>query len=368
MVGGDSCAILHKIQTVAGGWLKLNISHICFNVLCFVFGILFSYIIVTDGTVDESYPVNSMTLKDVSVLVDTEAKAALNGERYEELAAISAMQIVNAIASEYRIEASKAVSSVGNISRHGLEHGWRSFSGDCYTKAVIMMQIMQSLHIPVREIKFWHIDGTSLGYAACEVYYNDSWHYFDPTWGLYFRDSNKNILSLQDILSLPKEKAYSWLVMDCSNLQNTLTDFKYSKWNVVEIDAQITIDGNSNILFDFKKNNSLSAIPSYIGILRNWCGKKCEAKYTIVVDDDMDKVNIYYTKSSEQMQIDLTDERGNVIQSIYIDEADGVITIKKEMLEQNTVILQAHNSDKYGVLQIENIEGIYKDGSVICAQ
>lgn len=363
MLGEDSYAILHKIRTVSGGGLKLDISHTCFCVLCFVCGILFSYIIITDN--DEPYPVNSMTLKDVSVLVDIEAKAALNGERYEELAAISAMQIVNAIVSDYRMKAAENVSSFQHSPGNAADKGWRSSSGFCSTRVYVMLEIMKYLHIPAREINFWHIDGTDFGYAACEVYYNDSWHYFDPTFGLFFRDSQKNILSLQSILQLPTEEGYSYLVMDYTNLQNTLYNFKDSLMNVIGKESIITVAGNSNIVFDFKKNNSLSFIPTYIGILKNWSGEKSEAKYTIVFDDDMDEVNVYYKPSDEIKRVALVDGDGNVIKSIDTDVTDRVICIKKEMLTNNAITLQADNADTYGLLFLEKIEGIYKNGNKV---
>lgn len=361
----DSSTIFHKISKATGGWPKIDISRECFCVLCFVFGVLFSYVFTTDRNTEQPYPVNNMTLRDIAVLVDMEARtAAAQGHCYEELAAISAMQMVNVMVSEYRMEAAKDVSFDRKLK--GIR-AWHSSAGDCYAKVYVMMEILNNLHIPAREINYWHIDGTSVGYAACETYYNDSWHYFDPTWGLYFKDSNKKILSLQRVLDLPKEGAYSCFAMNAANMQNTLYDYRSSMQNIIEKEAQITVAGNSNIIFDFKKNNSLSYIPTQIGILKNRSGEKCEAKYTIVFDENMKEINIYYTNIDKLDQIELLDEKGNLIDRVQINEHDGVIAIK-QMLSSGIVTLQAHNPDKFGWVEIEGIEGIYNDGSKVHAR
>lgn len=369
MFAGGFSVILHKIYRVTGGQPRLDVSHTCFCVVCFVLGFLFNYVFTTDGSSGRSYPVNNMTLRDVSVLVDMEASAAGRGKRYEELAAISAMQMVNTLVSEYRAETAKNASPAESYRSNEAVRALRFSAGDCYTKVYTMMEILKYLHIPAREINYWHIGGTNIGYAGCEVYYNGSWHYFDPTWGMYFRNAKKKkILSLENVLALPKEEAYACLVMDAANMQNALYEYRNSFQNVIEKEAQITVAGNSNIIFDFKKNNSLSYIPTYVGILRNRNGEKCEARYTIVFDGNMKEVNVYYANLGGLGQIDLVDGKGTVVDSVQVNEKAGVIAIRGDILSGEAITLQAQNPDKLGVLNIENIEGVYEDGLTVCAQ
>lgn len=368
MFAGESFVILQKICRFTGGRLRLDVSHTCFCVVCFVLGFLFNYVFTVDGSSSRSYPVNNMTLRDVSILVDMEATAAGRGKRYEEMAAISAMQMVNTLVSEYRVEAAKDIPIAGNFRNNEAVGALHFSAGDSYTKVYTMMEILKYLHIPAREIDYWHVGGKNIAYAACEVYYNGSWHYFDPTWGMYFRNAKNKILSLENVLTLSKEEAYACLVMDAANIQNSLYAYRISPQNMIEKEAQITVAGNSNIIFDFKENNSLSYIPTYIGILRNRTGEKCEARYTIVFDGNMKEINVYYTNSGGLGQIDLVDEKGNVVDRVQANENDGVIAIREDILSGRAITLQAHNPDELGTLTIENIEGIYNDGSKVSAQ
>lgn len=82
----------------------------------------------------------------------------------------------------------------------------------------------------------------------------------------------------------------------------------------------------------------------------------------------MDEVNVYYKPSKEVKRVALVDENGKVIKSIDTDVTGGVICIKKEMLTNNAITLQADNADTYGLLFLENIEGIYKSGKVVHAK
>lgn len=136
----------------------------------------------------------------------------------------------------------------------------------------------------------------------------------------------------------------------------------------METKAEIAIAGNSEIIYDFKKNTSLSNIPTHIGILKNWSGEKCEAKFTIVFDDAMKEVKVFYEHPSDVKDIDFIDNNGHCIYSVDTNGCSGEFTIGEEMVAHGSVTLQANNKDEYGLLIIKNIEGIYKDGSKICAQ
>lgn len=172
-----------------------------------------------------------MTLEELSVLIDMEAKGLMRDEGlcYEEVAVISSMQIVNVLIG-YRIDAEKE-NAWGDYKGNVAERGWAFSYGSCGTQTYILMDILKNLRIPARELQFWHIDGNPVSHAACEVYYDDSWHYFDPTWGLYFMDSGTHILALDEILNLPKEEAYSCLVMNRSNVHNAMDIFERSMSN-----------------------------------------------------------------------------------------------------------------------------------------
>lgn len=303
-----------------------------------------------------------MTLEELSVLIDMEAKGLMRDEGlcYEEVAVISSMQIVNALIG-YRIDAEKE-NAWGDYKGNVAEKGWAFSYGSCGTRTYILMDILKNLRIPAREIQFWHIDGNPVSHIACEVYYNDSWHYFDPSWCLYFRGEDSEILSFHQIVSLPKTEAYSYLVMDWANVKNVREDFRSSVYNLIERESDIGIEGNSEIHCDFERYESLSNVPTYIGISHNWGGKLSEVKWVFVSDPDLEEIIVFYDFSNT-CAINVMDENGRCVGTLSIGGNTGEIHLENEILLQDNVTLEVAEKQKVNYLHFRKIEAVFKDGT-----
>jgi hypothetical protein len=87
--------------------------------------------------------------------------------------------------------------------------------GLCGERSIAMIMTMRRSNIPARIVGIFGLSYTLQGvsyscyatHASVEVYYNGSWHFFDPTFGVYFTDS---ILSFTEVI----EKAYTPQVLD----------------------------------------------------------------------------------------------------------------------------------------------------------
>ena len=375
-----------KYVSLSGGGLWRIVSPLLAGVACFALGFLLggaykdlpAQDVLAESACESdnckgesSYPVHNLSIKGVASLIDIEAKAikddvfhqnlaTASAMHYEELAAISSMQMVNAFISDYRTPATQ--NSICDCQGNAAEKGWYLSVGSCGIRSYIMMEIMFYLNIPAREIQFWHIDGNPFSHVACEIYYNDSWHYFDPTWGLYFRDLNDNILSLEEILELPKDEAYSCLVMDYSNMNNALNDFRTNPYNLLETDAEIGIAGNAAVSIDFNRDESLSNLPNFIGVTHNWNGEYCENKYIVIPDDEIEKVIIYYDWCSLS-KIDFKDEEGYCIKSVDEKDCNGKIELDADIMSYGAVTIETQNKEMPNFMVIKKIEAVYGDGT-----
>jgi hypothetical protein len=73
-------------------------------------------------------------------------------------------------------------------------------AGICGHAALTFAAIVKRFRLPVRSVQFWYPNGD--GHIAAEVYYEGGWHYFDPTFGAYYRDGNE-ILSIEAARTRP---------------------------------------------------------------------------------------------------------------------------------------------------------------------
>jgi hypothetical protein len=73
-------------------------------------------------------------------------------------------------------------------------------AGICGHAAIVFAKIMENFGYPVQSVQFyWTLpDGTAEDHIAVEVYFDAGWHYFDPTYGLYWTNSSGNVLSITD--------------------------------------------------------------------------------------------------------------------------------------------------------------------------
>lgn len=73
-------------------------------------------------------------------------------------------------------------------------------AGICGHAVIAFATIMEDLGYSVQSVQFyWTLpDGTPDSHIAVEVFYDGGWHYFDPTFGLYWTDASGNVLSITD--------------------------------------------------------------------------------------------------------------------------------------------------------------------------
>lgn len=77
-------------------------------------------------------------------------------------------------------------------------------AGICGHAALTFAAIVKQFGLPVRSVQLWYPNGD--GHIAAEVYYDGGWHYFDPTFGAYYRDG-KEILSIDAARTRPDGKS-----------------------------------------------------------------------------------------------------------------------------------------------------------------
>lgn len=71
-------------------------------------------------------------------------------------------------------------------------------AGQCAAHAFAFAALMRHLGYPVRSVSFYYDDppGTPGGHTSTEVYYGGAWHYFDPSFDLYWTDAAGNVLDI----------------------------------------------------------------------------------------------------------------------------------------------------------------------------
>lgn len=74
-------------------------------------------------------------------------------------------------------------------------------AGICGHAARVFAQIVSDLGFPVRSVQFSFNDPTPDGHIAVEVFYDGAWHYFDPTFGQFWKDASGNVLGISDVRS-----------------------------------------------------------------------------------------------------------------------------------------------------------------------
>lgn len=74
-------------------------------------------------------------------------------------------------------------------------------AGICGQAAWVFAAIVRQFGFHVRSVTFSYLDpnGSPDGHTAAEVSYGGSWHFFDPTYGQFWRDASGNVLSISQI-------------------------------------------------------------------------------------------------------------------------------------------------------------------------
>lgn len=75
-------------------------------------------------------------------------------------------------------------------------------AGICTGAAVTFGTIVHHFGLKVRSVNFYYDDpppySTPDGHVAVEVWYDGGWHYFDPTYGLFWTDASGHVLSIDE--------------------------------------------------------------------------------------------------------------------------------------------------------------------------
>lgn len=73
-------------------------------------------------------------------------------------------------------------------------------AGICGHAALTFAAIVKRLGFPVRSAQFYYAtsDGTPDSHIAVEVQYDGAWHFFDPTFGVFWTDATGNVMSITD--------------------------------------------------------------------------------------------------------------------------------------------------------------------------
>ena len=76
-------------------------------------------------------------------------------------------------------------------------------AGICTGAAVTLGTIVHHFGFTVRSVNFYYDDpapaNTPDGHVAVEVRYEGGWHFFDPTYGLFWSDASGHVLSVSDV-------------------------------------------------------------------------------------------------------------------------------------------------------------------------
>lgn len=76
-------------------------------------------------------------------------------------------------------------------------------AGICTGAAVTFGTILHHFGLKVRSVNFYYDDlppdNTPDGHVAVEVWYDGGWHYFDPTYGLFWTDAGGHVLPIDEV-------------------------------------------------------------------------------------------------------------------------------------------------------------------------
>jgi transglutaminase-like putative cysteine protease len=77
----------------------------------------------------------------------------------------------------------------------------RAQAGICGDAALVFAAIVKQLGLGARSVQFYYDDPGNVpdNHIAVEVSYDGGWHYFDPTFGVFWTDATGNVLSITDV-------------------------------------------------------------------------------------------------------------------------------------------------------------------------
>jgi hypothetical protein len=98
------------------------------------------------------------------------------------------------------------------------EAALRTGAGICGQAAAVAMTLYDALGVESRLLQIYYVlpDGTTAGHTTTEVFYGGAWHWFDPTWGIFYRDDKVD--SLVEVLEMTPAHRKAAYVGDDSKL------------------------------------------------------------------------------------------------------------------------------------------------------
>ena len=117
-------------------------------------------------------------------------------------------------------------------------------AGICGHAALTFAAIVKRFGLPVRSVQFYY--GAGDNHIAAEVFYDGAWHYYDPTFGAYYRDGDR-VLSIGEARAHPDpeslldfNRTLLWYTVASMAGATNLTDFSVETdpETRVEIDRQ----------------------------------------------------------------------------------------------------------------------------------
>lgn len=133
-------------------------------------------------------------------------------------------------------------------------YSFSSRSGLCGHRSAVFVRMLGYLNIPARRFNVYNYPFPGTGHSCAQAYYDNQWHYFDPTYAGYFMKKGK-VLSFREIQEEAKKQKH----LDCLMVfHSTLDKSMYARTEEFEtfIDSENSIDlsvNNERRMKDFYK-------------------------------------------------------------------------------------------------------------------
>lgn len=116
-------------------------------------------------------------------------------------------------------------------------------AGLCGNAALVFAAIVKRLGLEARSVQFYYDDPGNVAdsHIAVEVSYDGGWHYFDPTYAVFWTDALANVLSITDVRAgsgTQQKDALGFTNLVENTLYGDDTWFVTDPATVVEIDKQ----------------------------------------------------------------------------------------------------------------------------------
>lgn len=93
--------------------------------------------------------------------------------------------------------------------------GWfATRNGLCNARANICVNMVEYLNLEAHVINIYDFPSAQSGHSAVEVYYDEQWHFFDPTNGGYFKGPDGEVMSLEEMHQNPKAAMAGMVVFE----------------------------------------------------------------------------------------------------------------------------------------------------------